>query len=220
METAVGKVLTVANSKGGGGKTSLVACLAVYLADRYHVAVIDSDRSQIFARWHERAYEGPPFTVSSEIRQVEIINHALKQSADHDITLIDTAGFENLTAAHAIGVADHVLIPCMPDAGCATQTIETAHHVENLARAARRPIAVSIVRMRWNPRGLAESATLADLADLDVLRAWIPKSALIEQMSYSGVAPARNGRLGAHITGIVAELALRGMIPARQKEPA
>lgn len=212
----MGTVVTIANSKGGGGKTSLVACLAVYLADTRRVAVIDSDRSQIFARWHARAYEGPAISVSSEIRQVEIINHALRVAPDHDVTLIDTAGFENLTAAHAIGVADHVLIPCMPDAGCATQTIETAHHVANLARAARRSIPASVVRVRWNPRGLAEGATLADLTELDVLEGWIPKSALIEQMSYSGAVPARRGRLGPYITAIVDELASRGAIPDAQ----
>jgi chromosome partitioning protein len=58
----------------------------------------------------------------------------------HDVVLVDTAGFENLTAASAIGMADYVLIPCMPDRGSVRETLRTAQQVTSLAKAARRPI--------------------------------------------------------------------------------
>ena len=210
----MGSIITVANSKGGGGKTGLVTCLAVDLVKLgYRVAVVDSDKSQIFAKWHARAYEGPPLTCTSEITHSRIVDHAQAQAASHDVVIIDTAGFENLTASYSIATADYVLIPCTPDAGCAMQTLETAQQVDNMAKAARRPIPVSVVRTRWNSKGLSEGATLADLSSLDILDTMIPKLVAFEQMTYTGQVPLQ-GKLGLLVDALVTELVGKGAIPA------
>src|SRR3954466_14213469 len=112
----MGNILTVASGKGGCSKSSTVMLLSVNLATvGYRVAVIDADRNQSFASWYQQAYEGPEFTCRSEIDHIKVVALAAEVSEEHEVVLVDTGGFESLTAASSIGMVDFVLIPCMPD---------------------------------------------------------------------------------------------------------
>ena len=54
-------VLTVASTKGGAGKTTIVMALAGTLAaEGLRVAVVDADPNRAYASWAEAAYEGVP----------------------------------------------------------------------------------------------------------------------------------------------------------------
>ena len=89
----MGNILTVASGKGGVSKTSTVMILSVNLTDQgYRVAVIDADRNQSFASWHQQAYEGPEFTCRSEIDHIKVVDLASELSQSHDVVLVDTAG--------------------------------------------------------------------------------------------------------------------------------
>jgi hypothetical protein len=46
--------------------------------------------------------------------------------------LLDTAGFQNLTAAAAITVADFVLVPAMPDASSVLEAVKKTQQVGSL----------------------------------------------------------------------------------------
>ena len=131
----MGNILTVASGKGGCSKTSTVMLLSANLAAQgYRVAVIDADRNQSFASWHAQAYEGPEFTCRSEIDHIKVVDLAGELSESHDVVLVDTAGFESLTAASAIGMADFVIIPCMPDRGSVCEAMWTTQQVASLSR--------------------------------------------------------------------------------------
>ena len=210
----MGNILTIATSKGGGGKTAVTTCLGANLAAHgYRVAVIDADRNQTFAIWHT-AYEGPPITCLSEIRHLEVVDTAQAAAETHDVVLIDTAGFENLTAATAIATSDHVLVPCMPDRGSVIEAIKTARQTAGMAKGARRDIPVSVILTRWNPRGLVERAALADLtaAGVPTLAHFLPDLSAFGKVSYSGEVPT-TGRIGLSADAIIEELAGNGAIP-------
>ena len=123
-------------------------------AHGFRVCVVDFDRNQSFASWHSQVYEGPPLTCASEIDHIRVVDLAAAQAETHDVVFVDTAGFENLTAASAIGMADYVLIPCMADRGSVRETLRTAQQVASLAKAARRSIPYSVLLTRWKERGL------------------------------------------------------------------
>lgn len=215
-EACVGSIVTVATSKGGGGKTTLTTCLAVGLTARgFKVAVIDADRNATFSDWHRSNYEGPAFTSLAEIGHVEVIDLAQGQAETHDVVLVDTAGFENLTAAGAISTADYVLIPCMPDRGSIREAMKTAKQTDSFARAARRTIPYRVVLSQWNPRGLAEQATRDDLAaaDIKTMEQYIPDLAAYRQLTFTGRVPV-SGKVGDQISKIVDELTILGAIPA------
>jgi chromosome partitioning protein len=218
----MGIILACAQSKGGSGKTTLVSCLAAALAaSGYRVCVVDSDRNQTFASWHANAYEGPPLTCRSEIDHIKVVDLAGDMAESHDVVLADTAGFENLTAASAIGMADYVLIPCMPDRGSVRETLRTAQQVASLAKAARRPILHSVVLTRWKPRGLSERAALDSLqeAGLPILEAALSDTAEYSKLSFSGAVPMA-GKVREQMDRLIGELRGKGAVPPNPSKQA
>src|SRR4051795_5260248 len=213
----MGIILACAQSKGGSGKTTLVSCLAAALAaSGYRVCVVDSDRNQTFASWHANAYEGPPLTCRSEIDHIKVVDMAGDMAESHDVVLADTAGFENLTAASAIGMADYVLIPCMPDRGSVRETLRTASQVASLSKAARRTIPHSVVLTRWKSKGLAERAALDSIeeAGLPILGHGFADLSDYAKLSFSGSVPL-SGKVGMQADKVIAALVAKGAIPPK-----
>ena len=208
----MGSILTVASGKGGVSKTSTVMILSVNLANQgYRVAVIDADRNQSFASWHQQAYEGPEFTCRSEIDHIKVVDLAGELLDSHDVVLVDTAGFESLTAASAIGMADFVMIPCMPDRGSVREAMRTARQVASLSKAARRTIPYSILLTRWKPRGLSERAALDSLKEekLTILDNSLGDLSDFTKLSFSGFVPT-SGRIGEQATTLIKGVSREG----------
>lgn len=217
----MGTIVTVASGKGGVSKTSTVMILAVNLAAQgFRVAVVDADRNQSFASWHTQAYEGPEFTCKSEIDHIKVVDLAGELSDSHDVVLVDTAGFESLTAASAIGMADFVLIPCMPDRGSVRETMRTAQQVASLSKAARRTIPYSVLLTRWKPRGLSERAALDSLREekLNILEHAIGDLSDFTKLSFSGTVPT-TGKVGEQTARLVDELVGKGAISRKSHRP-
>jgi len=140
-------------------------------------------------------------------------------SADVDVVIIDTAGFGNLTAAAAMGTADHVLVPCMPDRGSTREAAKTVQKAASLARAARRAISASVVLSQWRTGGVAERAALDDLADYgitSVLKTALPERAALRQMSFDSRAVVA-GPLAGIIATLIGELVELGAIEELSK---
>lgn len=217
----MGRIITVASGKGGTAKSSLTMVLSATLAAAgYRVAVIDADPNACFAQWH-RIYEGAPMDCTAEVRQDEIIDLAQAQAADHDVVLIDTAGFGNTTAAFAAGTADYVLVPVMPDRASTVEAMRMVRQVASFAKASRRDIPVAIVRSRWNPKGLVERAVLSDLeaSGAPVLESYFADLSDFGKLTLSGKVPI-SGKLGIQIGRVVDELIGLGAIPAKPARKA
>jgi chromosome partitioning protein len=212
----MGSILTIASSKGGAGKTTLTAALAAWLArQKYSVAVVDADPNCGFSGWHAQAYEGEHLSVSAEPRSVEVVDHAQAEADRHDVVLLDTAGFQNLTAASSITVADFVLIPAMPDAGSVLEAVKTVQQTGSLGRAARRTIPCAVVLVRWDGRLRAHRAAKAELleAGAPILTGVLPPSTQFEAASFTGRLPT-TGPVETAISGIAAELIALQAFPA------
>ena len=73
----MGTIVVIASSKGGVGKSSASALLAVNLASRgYSTAIVDADRNGALAAWHANGYEGPTLDCTTEIDHNLIVEHA------------------------------------------------------------------------------------------------------------------------------------------------
>ncbi len=214
----MGSILTVASAKGGCGKSALTTILAVNLAAGGHrVAVIDSDPNRGFADWHRDAYEGPVLTVSAESSHLEIVDHAQHVAEAHDVVLIDTAGFSNQCSAMAMGTADMVLIPVLPDRQSVIEGMRAAKHVASFAKAARRDIPLRVVLSRWTPKGLVERALTHDLEDagLPILAQHLSDLSDFRKFTVSGTVPV-TGRIADQANAIIGELVTIGVISARR----
>jgi chromosome partitioning protein len=211
---AVGRIWTVASSKGGGGKTAFCCCLAPNLsAHAYRVGVIDADPNGTFSEWH-RNYRGPLIRCQAEARDIAVVDLAQAWAEQLDVVVIDTAGFGNLTAAAAMGAADHVFVPCMPDRGSTRESAKTIAKTASLARAARRTIGASVVLSQWRAGGMAEAAALEDLADYGItaiLRTALPERSAFRRMSFDSKA-LTSGPVGPTIDTMIAELVQLGVL--------
>jgi len=216
-----GSIIAICSWKGGCGKTTLCTALAVNLAAvRYRVAVIDADPNQAFATWHKIA-EAPPLTVTSCIDHNEIVPHAAAQAENNDVTLIDTAGFANQTAVFAIGAADLVLIPAMPDRNSVLEARKTARQVDSVGQIARRPIPYRIVLSRWDPRGLSERAAVEDLegSGLPRLNWYLSDLSAYQKYTFSGVMP-HTGIVAIQVRRLIEEIVGLGAIAPKPAEKA
>ena len=210
----MGSILTVASAKGGCGKSALTTVLAVNLAAcGYKVSVVDSDPNRGFFDWHRDAYEGPALTVTAESSHLEIVDHAQKLAEDHDVTLIDTAGFSNQCSAMAMGTADLVLIPILPDRQSVIEGMKAAKHVASFSKASRRDIPFRIVLSRWTPKGLVERALMGDMtaAGLPILEQHLSDLSEYRKFTVSGSVPI-TGRIAEQVAAVIHELAAIGAV--------
>jgi chromosome partitioning protein len=209
----MGSVIVVASSKGGCSKTTTVTALAVNLAAHgYKVAVCDSDPNQAFVRWYKTG-EAPTLSVSTELDHNEIVGHLLRLGKKHDVVLCDTGGWSNQTQVFAMGAADLVLIPVMPDRNSVVEAVRTAQQVRSVSEIARRDIPYLVLMTRWNPKGISERAAVEDLdaSRLPRLEQHIGDLVAFQKSSFSGVMPSK-GYIGAVVTRVIDELKSLGAI--------
>ncbi len=110
-------VLTIAQQKGGTGKTTLAAHLAAAFAGTRRVALLDIDPQRSLRHWHElRAARAPApaaiaFADTTGWRLAATLD-GLRRSCD--LVLIDSPPQIETEARLAIRAADLVLVPVQP----------------------------------------------------------------------------------------------------------
>lgn len=113
-----GKVITVAQQKGGAGKTTVLAQLAVtWIAQGLSVAAIDIDPQASLTGWLELREEAGPKAapITGTAKTAWRLGSTLRSLArDHDIVLVDSPPHAATEAKVAIRAADLVLVPCQP----------------------------------------------------------------------------------------------------------
>jgi chromosome partitioning protein len=113
----VGKVLTLAQQKGGAGKTTLAAQLAVAFAAAGHsVALVDIDPQGSLTRWFKLREAGGKvgrinLTAVTGWRAQATVD---KLKAANDLVLVDSAPHAEIEAKIAVRVADLIVVPMQP----------------------------------------------------------------------------------------------------------
>ena len=161
-----GKVLTLAQQKGGAGKTTLVAQLAVAFATRgKSVALVDIDPQGSLTRWF-KAREDAGVTSKIDFTAVtgwraQAAVEKLKSTHDYR-ALVDSAPHAEIEAKIAVRVADLILVPIQPSPLDLWATETTLA----LARAEKRPVMIVVNRVQSRMK-LAETL-VAKIAELGV----------------------------------------------------
>ncbi len=112
-------VITIAQQKGGAGKTTLAVHLALaWAASGRRVALIDIDPQASLSTWFELRNERPD-AADAAIEAVAVTGWRVtaeveRQARSHDIILIDSPPHAETEARIAVRAAKLVLVPVQP----------------------------------------------------------------------------------------------------------
>src|ERR1700733_10525186 len=142
------RIITIAQQKGGAGKTTLAAHLALaWAASGRRVAVIDIDPQASLSSWFElrrkRRRSTKPDIAVTAITGWRVATEVERQARDHDIVLVDSPPHAATEARMAVRAASLTLVPVQPspmDLWATRATLE-------LARAERVPALLVLNRV-------------------------------------------------------------------------
>lgn len=185
------KVITIAQQKGGAGKTTMAAHIAVALSQKGNrVAVIDIDPQGSLSYWHKiredkfgEGYTGLTFSALSGWR---IGSEVARLSKTQDFIIIDSPPHTETEARTAIRAADLLIIPVQPSPTDLWATKATL----DLAKSEKVPVRVVLNRVSVNSK-LASiiSDELPELAETTIGNRVLFASSLMEGRCATEVEP-------------------------------
>jgi chromosome partitioning protein len=207
-------ILVIATSKGGTGKTTIGAALASYWRDQgKSVGVLDTDPNEAMARWARKSggqgFQG--IAVKANSNEHEIIEGVMGLGDDADVVIVDTAGFGNQAMVYAVGIADLVLVPVMPDEASLFEAAKMKQVIDSASKLTRREIQFHTVLNRVKRMTTVVRHTERNLEQLGLrpLTARIGDRVIFQEASYHGASPlslAPKNRAALEIRNLAREI--------------
>lgn len=206
-----GQIITIAQQKGGSGKTTLAVNLAVaFLKAGKSVAVLDTDPQGSLGRWFMTRMErhGEPGLEFSTASAWGVAFECDKLARSNDIVIVDTPPKADSDLRPALRAADLVLVPV----ASSHVDLWATEGVLDLARREGKPVTVVLNRTRKGTRLGAEVAGQA--AEME---AGLAETMLANRVSYAetlgnglGVQEAaRKGPAAIEVQALCAEIELQ-----------
>ncbi len=138
-------IITVAQQKGGAGKTTLAVNLAAWFASQMRVALFDIDPQHSAARWYQLRGQRPnlPDLTFSDVAGWRLAGELDRLRASHDLIIIDSPPHVETDARLAVRAANLILVPVQPSA----PDVWAADSTLALARTEKRPIRMVLNRV-------------------------------------------------------------------------
>lgn len=213
------KIIVVASSKGGVGKTLVSMILLSRMgAEGLRVAALDADPNGALADWRNNVWDGAAFSVEAEPDAARLAHRIPDLAAVNDLLVVDTAGFGNQASAAAIASADAVIVPMLASRADIAEATRTVRLAEGLARAARRDIPARVLRNKVNARtAVAQHAREeVESAGLPLLATALSQVVAFTELSHNGRLP-RQAPASIEIERLVDELRRLAWLPPQPR---
>ena len=130
---AMGKVIAVANQKGGTGKTSCAVHLLHWCSQQDSTLLIDSDSQESSTRW----LQGRDYNCQIERNPEDLFELAQEAAENYQYVIIDCPASLGEVTKAAIYCSDLVLVPVQPgvlDVDSANQTFRHIKHAQKIRK--------------------------------------------------------------------------------------
>lgn len=206
-------ILTIAQQKGGAGKTTLAAQLAVSIAATGRkVVAVDIDPQASLSGWHSlrrETLQGDGGIGLSGIAGWRLASEIDRLKRAFDVVVVDSPPHAETEARIAVRIADLVLVPLQPSPMDLWATGAT------LDLAAKEKVPAMLVLNRAPPRGKALDAVRAaiaerkmPLAESEIGNRTVFALSMMDGLGVAEVEPA--GPAAAEIAQLIAEIGRRG----------
>jgi len=192
-------VISLANPKGGAGKTTTALILATQLAESgASVIIVDADPEQWISQWASLPGRPDGISVRNGATEDGIIDQIEAASREAQFVIVDLEGTASLMVASAVGMSDLVLIPMQGSSMDARGGAKTLRLIRNQAKMARRDIPHSVVLTRTSAamrsRALRNVQNQLQDSEIDVLRTDLVERAAFRDLlefggTLSGLSP-------------------------------
>ncbi|AUH35063.1 ParA family partition ATPase [Paracoccus tegillarcae] len=189
-----GKIITVAQQKGGSGKTTVAVNVAVALRSRGHsVALIDTDPQGSMGRWFmERieAFEEDEALEFSTSSAWGASYESEKLKKRFDFVIIDTPPKIDSDLRPALRVADLVIVPV----AASHVDLWATEGVLDLAKREKAPVLIVLNRTKSNTRLGAEIAQKAAELGADIAETQLANRVAYAETLGQGIGAAEKPR--------------------------
>lgn len=206
------KIITVAQQKGGAGKTTLSAHLAIAIMQTgKRVALVDVDPQGTLSSWYalrEKKYDKADFKIALITAAGWRLNSVISQlqvEDQYDYLIIDSPPQTKTESMAAIRVADLVLIPMQPSPADAWATKSTLE----FARNEKKQVKIVINRFKANSNMAKKiTASIDDklqsyLSDRIAFSSCFMQGLCVTEVEPSSQAAAEVRNLAAEILGLL-----------------